>query len=91
MLGVVGKGGRLSVERKEEFSPAKRTLQVCGIAPGTKAYRDNYRSFSSVMMKLELSRSIEAVMMFESEIHQREHASVRNLAAVLMARLIRLV
>ena len=50
-VGAVGKAGRqyvgegwqtvCYVEWNEEFSPVNRALQVCGIAPGIHAYRDN--------------------------------------------------
>jgi hypothetical protein len=43
------------------------------------------------MMKLGVERSMEAVIMFESEMRQGEHTAVRNPAAVLMARLTRLL
>jgi hypothetical protein len=58
---------------------------------GTQEYADNYRSFSSVMLKLGIARSMEAVMMFESEMRQGEHTAVRRPAAVLMSRLTRLL
>jgi len=43
LVGAVGEGQQTVcyVERKEEFSPVNRALQVCGIAPGIHAHRDN--------------------------------------------------
>lgn len=85
-----GSSGRSSAA-SDEHSPLKRALKACGFVPGTREYVDNYRSFASIMIKIGSARSMEAVMMFESEIRYGEHLSVRNLAAVLMARLKRLV
>ena len=91
MFAVPGSGvGGKTADRREECSPLKRTLKVCGILPRTREYADNYRSFASIMMKIGVERSMEAVMMFESEMRQGEHASVRRPAALLMARLTRL-
>jgi hypothetical protein len=43
------------------------------------------------MLKVGIARSMEAVMMFESEMRQGEHTAVRRPAAVLMSRLTRLL
>ena len=91
MFAVPGSGtGGKTADRREECSPVRRALQVCGILPGSREYRDNYLSFASVMMKIGAVRSMEAVLMFESEMRQGEHASIRRPAALLMARLNRL-
>ena len=91
MFAVPGSGvGGKTANSREERSPLKRALKVCGILPGSREYIDNYRSFASVMMKIGVERSMEAVLMFESEMRQGEHASIRRPAALLMARLTRL-
>ena len=43
LVGAVEEGQHTVcyVERKEEFSPVNRARQVCGIAPGIHAHRDN--------------------------------------------------
>ena len=89
MFAVPGSGGKTANSR-EESSPLKRALRVCGILPGTREYAENYRSFASIMMKIGLERSMETVLMFESEMRQGEYATVRRPAALLMARLTRL-
>ena len=79
MFTVPGSGaGGKTADRREECSPLKRALRVCGILPGTREYVDNYRSFASIMMKIGLERSMEAVLMFESEMRQGEYSSVRR-------------
>ena len=70
-----------------EDSPLKMALDLCGMSPRTDAYRDNYRAFSSVMVKLGMERSMEVVRVFESEMRAGEMDNVRNLAALLMTRL----
>ena len=62
-------------------------LDLCGFSAGTDAYRDNYRAFASVMIKLGMERSMEVVRTFASEMRAGEMNSVRNLAALLMTRL----
>ncbi len=62
-------------------------LDLCGLSSGTDAYRDNYRAFSSVMVKLGMERSMEVVRMVASEMRAGEMDNVRNLAALLMTRL----
>ena len=62
-------------------------LDLCGLSAETDAYRDNYRAFSSVMMKLGMERSMEVVRTFASEMRNDEMNNVRNLAALLMTRL----
>ena len=94
MCSSIGRdmGGRRHLPRQDENrSPLLRALKVCGCVRGTQEYVDNYRSFSSVMLKLGVARSMEAVMMFESEMRQGEHTAVRRPAAVLMSRLTRLL
>ena len=94
MCSSIGRdmGGRRHLPRQDENrSPLLRALRVCGFVRGTQEYADNYRSFSSVMLKVGVARSMEAVMMFESEMRQGEHTAVRNPAAVLMSRLTRLL
>ena len=94
MCSSIGRdmGGRRHLPRQnEDRSPLLRALKVCGCVRGTQEYVDNYRSFSSVMLKLGVARSMEAVMMFESEMRQGEHTAVRRPAAVLMSRLTRLL
>ena len=70
-----------------EFSPLMMALDLCGMSPGTDAYRDNYRAFSSAMVKLGMERSMEVVRTFESEMRAGEMDDIRNLAALLMTRL----
>ena len=94
MCSSIGRNmdGRRHLPRQDENrSPLLRALKVCGCVRGTQEYVDNYRSFSSVMLKLGVARSMEAVMMFESEMRQGEHTAVRRPAAVLMSRLTRLL
>ena len=62
-------------------------LHLCGVSPNSDTYRDNYRAFSSVMVKLGMERSMEVVRTFESEMRAGEMDNVRNLAALLMTRL----
>ena len=70
-----------------EDSPLMMALDLCGLSSGTDAYRDNYRAFSSVMVKLGMERSMEVVRMVASEMRAGEMDNVRNLAALLMTRL----
>jgi len=62
-------------------------LHLCGVSSNSDTYRDNYRAFSSVMVKLGLERSMEVVRTFESEMRHGEMENINNLAALLMTRL----
>ena len=70
-----------------EESPLRMALDICGLTPGTEQYRDNYKSFTSVMLKLGMERSMEIVRTFASEMRQGEMDGVRSLPALLMSRL----
>ena len=70
-----------------EGTPLLKALEVCGLTPGTDRYRDNYRAFMSAMLKLGMERSMEIVHTFASELRQGEMEGIRNLPALLMARL----
>jgi hypothetical protein len=89
-IGIERRGGA-DKEAPDEYSPVKRALQVCGIAHGSREYMANYRSFTSVMMKIGRSRAMDEVLAFESEMRQGEHEAVENPAAVLMSRLKRMI
>ena len=61
---------------------------IYNIERGTDAYRDNYRAFSSAMLKLGIDSSWDVVHTFASELRQGEMDGIRNLAALLMSRLV---
>ena len=84
---VVLKRIGVKVPRPREDSPLMLALHLCGVSPNSDTYRDNYRAFSSVMVKLGMERSMEVVRTFESEMRAGEMDNVRNLAALLMTRL----
>ena len=55
---------------------------VCGVDRP-----ENKRAFSSMVLAKKSSDCLEAIMTFESEIRQGEHAKAKNLAAILTKRL----
>ena len=55
---------------------------VCGVDGS-----ENKRAFSSVVLTNKSSDCLEAILTFESEIRQGEHAKAKNLAAILTKRL----
>ena len=86
-MGIEGVDSRMKEQARLEASPVVMALNVCELTPGTPKYRDNYRSFTSVMMKVGTERSMEIVRTFASERRQGEMKDVRNLPALLMSRL----
>ena len=84
-IRCVADGGRR--RGRVEDSPLMMALHLCGVSSNSDTYRDNYRAFSSVMVKLGLERSMEVVRTFESEMRHGEMENINNLAALLMTRL----
>ena len=82
--GVVDKSGKESEElkKRESLSVVDEAMRVCGV-DGT----ENKRAFTSVMLTKNPSNCLEAIMTFESEVRQGEHAKAKNLAAILTKRL----
>ena len=83
----MGVDSRIKEQARYEASPLLMALRVCGLTAGTPAYRDNYRSFSSIMLQVGHERAMEVVRTFASEMRQGEMENVRNLPALLMSRL----
>ena len=65
---------------REKWEMGRRL--VCGVDGS-----ENKRAFSSVVLTKKSSDYLEAMMTFESEIRQGEHAKAKNLAAILTKRL----
>ena len=86
-MGIEGVGSRMKEQARHEASPVVMALNACRVTPGTPEYRDNCRTFSSVMIKIGQERAMEVVRTFASELRQGEMENVRNLAALLMSRL----
>ena len=76
--GVVDK----SLADREQKSVVDEAMRVCGVDGP-----ENKRAFSSVMLTKKTADCLEAIMTFESEIRQGEHAKAKNLAAILTKRL----
>ena len=76
--GVVDK----SLPRREQKSVVDEAMRVCGVDGP-----ENKRTFTSVMLTKNPSDCLEAIMTFESEVRQGEHAKAKNLAAILTKRL----
>ena len=64
------------------LSPVQEAMAAAGVTD-----KDNARVFSSVMAGLDPLRCLEEIRRFASERRQGEMANVRNLAALLVARL----
>lgn len=76
--GIVDK----SLADREQKSVVDEAMRVCGVDGP-----ENKRAFSSVMLTKSRADCLEAIMTFESEIRQGEHAKAKNLAAILTKRL----
>ena len=76
--GVVDK----SLADREQKSVVDEAMRVCGVDGP-----ENKRAFTSVMLTKKPADCLEAIMTFESEIRQGEHAKAKNLAAILTRRL----
>ena len=70
------------MKRRENLSLVDEAMRVCRVDGSL-----NKQSFSSVMVTKKPADCLEAIMTFESEIRQGEHAKAKNLAAILMNRL----
>ena len=92
-LGVKRREGAVSFEElfgkveappppPRAISPVQEAMAAAGVTD-----RDNARVFSSVMMGRDPLRCLEEIRRFASERRQGEMANVRNLAALLVARL----
>ena len=81
-----GEGGGLA-KAVVESSPVRMALDVCGIAPHSPSYRDNYRSFSIAMLPYSRSDLMETIHVMASERRQGLLDDVRNLPALFMSRL----
>ena len=74
--------GDKSLASREQKSVVDEAMRVCGVNGS-----ENKRTFTSVMLTKDPSDCLEAIMTFESEIRQGEHAKAKNLAAILTKRL----
>ena len=80
-----GRGAKAA--RGVEDSPLLMALNLCGLVPGTPTYRDNYRAFSSAMVKIGMERSMEIVRTIASERRQGELDGIVSLPRFVMSRL----
>ncbi len=70
-----------------DASPLLMALHICGLETGTREYSDNYRAFSSVMVKLGMERSMDIVRAIASEASNGELDKINSIPRFVMSRL----
>ncbi len=68
-------------------APILKALKICGLERGSQAYRENYKAFFSIMLKVGFSRSMDILYAIESEERVGELNGIKNMPAYIMARL----
>ena len=87
-VGGGGNNNGVAASRNmEKEAPILMAMKLCRIERNTPEYRDNYKSFFSIMTKLGVNRSLDILYAIASEEKQGELDGIKSMPAYIMSRL----